>query len=264
MMAGSHRRVPSVTLLRFQTICYAGSSTRPMDVPREIDPTKIDWITVYQDEALRNSYAWDLIGFGIEQFMRASIIENLQLLIDQHAEGAKPPSAKYRSVVEQLMWNQLVDDVRIIVFFENCMKGILLFNGVIIHRFKLLADHERHKKLTRAQKGQPLGHESIALSSIVREEIDKNTLTMDLMLGEAYQKVIGIPPDVLEVVRRINDRRNNLHFHNAIKSEFSLKVLLGYNRMLMYVSEWADKRREASEAWDALMLQGHPNGGADT
>lgn len=48
---------------------------------------------------------------------------------------------------------------------------------------------------------------------------------MDLMFRQKYQAVIGIPTDVLAVVRRINESRNKLHFTSEVGGELSGKLV---------------------------------------
>ena len=223
-----------------------------MEIIRETDPNKIDWIKVYQDGPQRNAIGWDLIAFGAEQFKRATIIQRLTVLLEayQGLEQGVASGMEFREILDEVMWNQVVDDVRITLFFENCMKGILLFNGVMIHRFKKLDDEERFEKLNRAQNKNPLGIESISLSNIVGSELSGFTIGMNLMLSKPYQMLIDLPVELATIVRRINTRRNELHLHNSIRGELGTAILKDYEILEAFVDDWLHKREQKLVEWE--------------
>ncbi len=216
----------------------------------EHDPDKIVWTAAYQDERHRNSLAWSLISFGSTQFKRATIIDQLasvELSMRTRNAGHTTMEA-FSEFIQPFIWEQLMDDIRICVFFENYMKAILLFKGAIIHKFQPVgSDHNKVKQLNKAQKAQPLGFECIALNNITDAEFSRNTISMDLMLGDGYQKVIKLSDDVRRIVTMINARRNRLHLHNSLQVEISEAIVKDYRILDAFVEDWAQQIRKAQK-----------------
>ena len=129
------------------------------------------------------------------------------------------------------IFDWVIDDIRICIFFENFLKAVLLHMGVIIHRFD--RNTPKGKQLDKAQWKSPLSVSCIPDNNITTE-LRHTTLEMGLLLGDDYQKVIGLRKDVLEIVKVINTRRNKLHLMTEVAGELStatindLKLLDGF------------------------------------
>jgi len=77
----------------------------------------------------------------------------------------------------------------------------------------------------KEQKERPIPSARLVTEGLTNAELQPKTLTMDLMFRQKYQAVIGIPTDVLAVVRRINESRNKLHFTSEVGGELSGKLV---------------------------------------
>lgn len=200
----------------------------------EHDPHKIVWTEAYQNQDHLNQLGWSLISFGAHQFKGATIIMRLTEM--EKAVGARHAGETsmeaFAKFLEPFMWEQLIDDIRICTFYENYMKAVLLFKGAIIHKFKPVgSDHGKFKALKRAQEKDPLGVVMITSKNITEAEISPHTITMDLMLSDSYQRVIGLEEEARRLITTINDRRNKLHFHNSLTIELSEEILRGYRAL---------------------------------
>ena len=228
-------------LRTFRTERPLSITEAPTSMSYEVEPDKIVWTQAYQNQQHRRTLGWSLVSFGLEQIRPAQILRNLQLIQTavKNNAGEQPFDESIDKRITDLAYEQLIDDIRICIFFENCMKAILLFNGVIIHRFQAsTANKSQVKQLSDAQKKQPLSVECIALNNIGDDWFHRNTIGMDLLLSTGYQVNIKLPPELLTVVKKINARRNGLHFHSMLQIEVSDEVVREYEAIKAYVNRW--------------------------
>jgi len=189
----------------------------------ESNPDLIDWISAYQDNAYLNYLAGSLFAFGMERFKGAKIIEglpHLEATFRHFKEGIIPlPTAG--KAVAPFIWDWLIDEIRICLFFENFMKGELLFQGYVIHQFKDSTNDKscRIGQLIKRQQKQPIPTSALLDQKVQTGELHRKTINMELMLRPSYQELIRLPNDVLLIVRRINENRNKLHFSSEAAGE---------------------------------------------
>ena len=182
--------------------------------PAKADPEHIVWTTGYRDPELLGYVAGSMAHFGWVEVRRATIfkrlaeVEEVYRLHDPSYMGDEK-----RKLLVEVMLDHLVDDFRIVVFYENWMKARLLMEGVCIHKFKGARSKELNKFLE-----QPWSGTNIMVAGITDDEIARTTVNMTRLLSKAYQVVIRMPADVHAIVSKINKRRNRLHFytHNEL------------------------------------------------
>lgn len=195
----------------------------------ETNPDLLDWAMVYQDGAHRNHLAGAMVYFSAERFKEANIIKRLSELegIQRHIAQKIIGWDTARKRIMPFLMDWLIDEIRICLFFENFMKAELLDKGFVIH---YIHDPSQRKgsnaaRLRKEQKERPIPTTRLVTEGMTNAELQPKTLTMDLMFRPKYQAVIGIPTDVLAVVRRINESRNKLHFTSEVGGELSSKLV---------------------------------------
>ena len=200
------------------------------------DPEHIIWSGGYQSPHLLHYVALSLMFFGKTEVLRTTIFQRLaqveevyRLHDPSHMDAAK------QKLLMDLMKDQLVDDFRIVTYFENVMKAKLLLDGVCIHRFQG-KDEALTKTRNKALK-QPWSGSNIIPAGIAEGEISRETIGMKVLLSPPYQKVIGLPEDVLRIVKDINKRRNKLHFNSFAEIGMGPSVLKDYRLLLDHVHE---------------------------
>lgn len=189
----------------------------------ESDPDQIDWVTAYQDKSHLNFLAASLFVFGMERFKAAKIIEGLPHLeaTYRHYKSGIISLQSAAKTFTPFMWDWLIDEIRICLFFENYMKGELLFQGYVIHQFKDSSNDtcSRIGQLIKKQQKQPIPTSELLTHEVRAGELNRKTITMELMLRPSYQKLIRLPSDVLLIVKRMNENRNKLHFASEASGE---------------------------------------------
>jgi hypothetical protein len=82
-------------------------------------------IDIYQDDSKKTRTIISLVGLGAGVFYRAYVIENLGNLIDFLTEHERKPKNQHEiwKFLEPFVWDRLVDDVRIMICFENTVSS---------------------------------------------------------------------------------------------------------------------------------------------
>jgi len=195
----------------------------------EADPDQIDWITAYQDKGHLNYLAASLVVFGIERFKGAKIIEGLPHLeaTFRHFKAGIITLQTAGEAVAPFMWDWLIDEIRICLFFENFMKGELLSRGYVIHQFKDCSNEKNSRigQLIKWQQKQPISSSELLAQEVQANELHRKTITMELMLRPSYQELIRIPSDVLVIVKRMNENRNKLHFASEAAGQLGEELI---------------------------------------
>ncbi len=194
----------------------------------------------------RSETAKGLVLFGYQNLKGAYLVQEFERLEDLVVRKEKDEidePAMNKEMMPFLLEN-LIDAVRISVFFENYMKAILISKGFLVHeivRGKLNPD------LSEDQKKRPISllEFSTAENFNISEDqtvlshsklLDK-TITMTTMLYKAqYVNVINLPPDVLKTIVFINEQRNKLHF----APDWTLSLSRSFLKELKGLFEFAD------------------------
>lgn len=132
----------------------------------------------------------------------------------------------------------IVDQLRVTTCFENMMKGILLCNGVVIHK---ISNEPAFLDLHQQQKKRPIKMGEIFTEENLYKKEDgmvyckgltTQTINISTMLEkEQYVKMIDCPKDLLDAIREVNHERNSLHM--LMKSGFVLSKELNRIDFLM-------------------------------
>jgi hypothetical protein len=211
----------------------------------ETDPDLMDWIAVYEDKDQLKNIAGSLIAFGAERFKGAKIIQGLRHLeaIQNHSRKGITTMEATSTAILPFMMDALIDEIRICLFFENYMKAELLLHSAIIHTFRdpvkpTIPIWERKptkaEQLHDAQKKQPIAIWNLKANGVTTE-LQRETITMTLMLKPKYQKVIRLPKDVLTLVRFYNNRRNRLHLATEVSFTLDNKTIEGLKLLDAFV-----------------------------
>lgn len=187
-----------------------------------------------------------MILFGLEEFKRAYIIQNLdqlEALLDMKDRGEISPGDLSQALAP-FMFENLSDAFRICVFFENYMKAILMSERMIVHQFT----SERLKPLGKRQSKRPIVNRYFVKCQIKPREVSEQTIGMATMLSSRYQEVIKLPEDILGIVREINSSRNELHFRPSIAGEYGRSTVADLRKLDGFADQWVQKAVQASRA----------------
>lgn len=180
-----------------------------------------------------------LIRYGWMQFMRARLVEEVELLKSINAQGKRP---EHEKAIKELVMDGVVDAVRICICFENFMKAKLLADGFIIH--ELDQNAEELKELARKQRKEPIslrnieevcgGWQRTPDGSGCLKGVRRQTLKLSCMLKPDYQKQIRLPLDVARSVDKFAAKRNELHLYLSDGLSTSTEAIASLEGMIAF------------------------------
>lgn len=224
---------------------------------------KIIWKEAYLNDELRKVYGRSLIVFGLPYFYDAFIIKNVGELrrLFEAADNRSMPLEHYVEGLKPFAMGQLLDDIRICIFFENLMKARLLFEGKVIHSFddRSAVDVEKKKclkKLNEQLRTGPLDANVIATYGLEESDFSHQTLPMSRMLTTSYNAIVDLPEYINEVVSGVNARRNRLHLSADVNFPVNKELILGYENLILYTDLWRKWHAEILERDKAQRPEG--------
>jgi len=191
-------------------------------------------INIYQDDLIRTQTISSLIGFGAGVFLRAFIIENLESLIDFLSEQEiKPKEPKELwKFLEPFVRNKIIDDVSIVICFENILKSELIYKGILVHELR----NEKGKE----QKKHPIEFQSITDQD--KLALGEFTLSISTLVNkEGYYKLTSISDSIRSELGLIISDRNKLHLLDTINISFFKSRAICLREMKEYVDMLIEK-----------------------
>lgn len=208
----------------------------------EVDTDKIRWSTTYFDADHITDLAIRMLLFGYEQFKRATIITEFDALLDAFKRKSQGTDFTEQDValLQRLVDDQLVDDVRMCAFIENQMKGSLMKNGYIIHGFNAPDKTSPLHALNKEQRKAPIPIDRIRTLGIKDSDFKKTTIGLETVVSDAYANVINIPTNIREIARRIAQRRNTLHMILRPSLNWAQVTIKDVGELNEYVDTWKE------------------------
>lgn len=202
---------------------------------------KANFEIVYFHKRNMAGIAMNLIATSISTFNQCNIIPNLVFLKSKINDKINEDEFKK---IAKIAFQEPIDNVRIIMCFENYMKAILLSKGYIIHQ--LDKNNVKIKSLINKNYDEP-----ILLSELNQYEsfyfnVDKNmhtingikkeTLNVSRLFKEKFQDIISLPKEILDCIININTERNSLHYQIGYKFENSIKKISELEQLSFFVN----------------------------
>lgn len=197
--------------------------------------------------------AMQLINTSIAIFNQCDIIKELSFLTESINKDFKEIDI---NKLGRIAFQETIDNVRIVMCFENYMKAVLLSKGYIVHEIdrKLITLHPISNKIKNKEPiliSEFLNYESFYSdgNKICKiKGIRKETLQFSVLLNEKYQSIISLPPSLKIILKKRNEKRNHLHFQNSFRFNISKQVI----NELIEIKEFVDSMPNAS---DTIILE---------
>ncbi|CAH0265793.1 MULTISPECIES: hypothetical protein [unclassified Pedobacter] len=197
-----------------------------------MDKPNFQWYA--SPETMQETYN-TMIIFGAEHFKSALVIQKLEALkqlIKDRKEGNVPDQV-FHDYIGQFFFEKLTDAFKICLFFENYMKAVLLINGFLIHK---LNKGKGYDSLANQQGKKPIKVHELhllkafdidqAAGTIHHDGLSTQTLMMGTMLDKKnYSCVILLPESINNFLRKLVEKRNELHFITEWSFEMSESYL---------------------------------------
>jgi len=180
----------------------------------------------YRSPVEMSQTAQSLFLFGAEIFRGAYIVENRNKLKDLLTVNPQQPHEQ--DFINNVLFNDLVDKIKILIFLENHMKARLIVTGHVAH----IIDKNQLPELNKLQKKHPITVKEITehcqieinteQNQIFISELSGNTLQLSTLIHKKdYVEVIELDDRILTFCETLRKDRNKLHFHTSITTSLS-------------------------------------------
>ena len=144
--------------------------------------------------------------------------------------------------------DSFLDDVKLIICFENYMKATLLSKGYLIH---IITD-TRKRKISALKKSQSKKRRPVKISDYVQLEnptfdsklakntyltLSDKTINFSHLLNNNYQKVIDLPAPILKILNEKNQRRNSLHFLTSYSTSLGPSLISETELLIQFIND---------------------------
>lgn len=207
---------------------------------------------IYSNNEERDKAIISMITFGIECFLGARMIEDLDKLIKifEAKEKGEISLTDFFEHFQPYFFDWIIDETRIIICFENILKSQLLLNGYLVHELK-------NKKLFFENQ------EPIAVIKLINyidnnEESSLNTLLTEntipvsrILKKEMYFKHTSINLNIRNALSKMNIKRNQLHLLSSYSNDLNIEYFKNLIEMKNYVNHIVEKiKGTGTNNWD--------------
>jgi hypothetical protein len=197
----------------------------------------------YYAEHNQKATALNLLSFGCRNFALAKHVNELARL-SIVIEGMQ--SSELRSIpsgLQEFIFENLLDAIKISICFENYMKAKLIVNGYVVHN---ISNEPLNSTLRNKQKEQPVSlKEIMEIHSWVKSErsehyllkcLTEHTIKFSTMLSKkGYRDVLCMPVDIVRIVREVGEKRNTLHYLTGEFGKYGDKPLADLRALIEFV-----------------------------
>lgn len=181
--------------------------------------------------------AINLLVNGFKILHGATIVKRFDTYRNVQFTKTQPPD--FESLMPFIN-DSLMDDTRIIICFENFMKGILILNDCVVHKLT-----SKNKALKYEQQKRPLKITEVFNATSFSNfdptkpelwETSFQTLNFSWMLRKKYQAIINLPTEILSIITDINEERNKLHFISVDNFQFGNPTIDKYSKIIHFTN----------------------------
>lgn len=217
---------------------------------------KINFQSIYRNQDNARTCAINMIDFGHKQFQSMYKYQNFDKL-EELCEKGKFESEDI-DLIQEFTFNELTDNIKLGICFENLLKAILLSNLYLVHNI----DHNLFRDLAKRQKREPVLFDDLFKLSryhinrqinseefSLREQVKglkEQTINYSILIGnEKYLKHFNLPKRLIRILRTENEKRNKLHLYNHASFEVNKSVCEDLQFVFMFiknnVSNWLNE-----------------------
>ena len=173
---------------------------------------------------------------GYRLFETAKVIKDFEIFKNLNYTETTPPDL---NIIQPFILEGLMDDIRIITCMENYMKGELLLEGCVIHIIN------KNAKLKKEQYKRPIkisevftkkSYERGNFDNKENSETKNKTLGFSTLLLPEYQEIIKLPKNILQIIVKMNEQRNKLHFIHKTQFTYSKSLVAELEELRKFVN----------------------------
>lgn len=231
---------------------------------------------IYKNHKSREWHYMALIGIGVKYLKKAYVISNFSQYKEQwnRTKGAMQRGEPGLDIMDMNFFEEhLLDHIKILICFENFLKGLLIRKGYVVHvlnrkahsKFGVLTHNfTRPLKVGEYKSIERSYYDSISNNKTLRALKDQ-TLPLGTLLSKQYLNLYKIPNDIINVINDFRKERNKLHFRlfdisgvgdkyvenlEKLISFVNNKLVRDYNRLV--------RKRENEQEWEREYIEEIP------
>lgn len=172
---------------------------------------------------------WNLYGNSYRTIKSVYLFKNF-------SEYCRQLSSDKQKDKLEIYWNasyyeKLIDYIKISLAFETYNKATLMKNGILVHTINNKFNRELAK---RQREGIPIKltdflQNNYSTLDFLTQKAELNglsehfpTISYSHTLNDCYQEIIGLDGQLIFELKKINQKRNKLHFYTDFKGAFSV------------------------------------------
>lgn len=213
-------------------------------------------LLIYADGKRQLHTAGSLIVFGAEQAKRAKLIQGLPFLKDCIIRMQNNGAYDRNRIVNEFIWEYVIDCVRMLMFFEGYMKAELIVRNFCVHLLNKDGKYIHMAGLVNQQKKRPIDLSEIeAVESFVIDKdndlishngIKDTTLSINVLLGFEYCSYYQMDDILVNDIKFFNAVRNKLHFNASAEFQLSSAMVERVERVNNFIdltlTRWIQKK----------------------
>lgn len=203
---------------------------------------------MYLNKLQREHAFLSLLKVGVKYFQdtyRIRKINELEIKIKKQFSKKKINGMPVWQNFDNFSKNALIDYVKIIICFENYMKGMLISKGFIVHRISGDVENGKFKSLDNRNKPVKISDYKKVENYILGPKndlyhlrgLEHQTISFNKLLKRPYQRIIKLPQEIIAIIDEINTYRNSLHLRLAEGSSFSPNSANELKRLVRFVNK---------------------------
>jgi len=207
-----------------------------------MDNISINYTAIYATQNSRRDAYLDLLGTSLRFINQAYCVKDFPTY-KKCIENFNSTSLK---LIEKFAEEDLIDCVKIIMCFENFLKGLLIKKGYIVHEIDLKGFNGKFRQLGNINSSPVKISDYTKIEDYVEEPesnfnvlrgLKLKTLQINAILkNPAYQRIIDLPIDVTNAVKNYNERRNILHLKLLKGTYFHSNKLKDLETIIRFVN----------------------------
>lgn len=221
---------------------------------------------IYKNKKWREHSFAGLLGNSIKYFQKAFVISNISILEKQWNESI---TIKPLSIDQKFFEKNLIDKFKIILCFENYLKGVLIKKGFLVHHIDTKIAHKKFKPLGDISKVPIRVNDYKKIENLVVDELSGNktcsgllnrTISLNVLLNnQSYIDIHKAPQQIIEIIKKFNSERNSLHLKTIDSAHYNNEYISNLKSLIDFVNSKMVKefnrlvrKLNDEEHWDKL------------
>ena len=214
-------------------------------------PAKTLRAAMYSEEDSKEEYSLNMSAIAIKYLKRAYCITNIKTLEKQwnisREKRDDEEIIKLHDIGKKFAEDNFIDLFLIVFCFENYFKGLLIRKGYLVNEIDKKVAEGKFKELGSIfhkpikyddyKEIEEAFYDDIRKSYILRGLKTRTLYFSTILYNSDYSNIIGVDSNIIDTLKRINEKRNKLHFKVIDATQFGNEYINDINRIISFANE---------------------------